>query len=65
VEFQVGTLFVEMVDPDDADPASELTPMRWWGAVNGVFGSQTPPGERLVTRLDQMFAQSQYLEVSR
>ncbi len=65
IEYETGTVFVTMEDPDrpnTADPPR--IPLVWTGVVNGVLSSATVNAERVLDGIGQAFAQSPYLDVT-
>lgn len=61
--FTTGTLFVDMVDPDEADEEDQTVPVYWNGTINGVLDdSKQSKRTRITDSINQMFAQSPYLE---
>lgn len=60
VEYEVGTVFVTMVDPARI-AADDRIPIVWLAAVNGVLSTSTDNLQRVLTGIDQAFEQSPYL----
>jgi hypothetical protein len=59
--YETGTLFMQMNDPSDISGTGSV-PIVWMGVINGlVEGSQASINERVLTDIDQAFAQSEYL----
>ncbi len=59
--YETGTLFMQMNDPSDVSGTGSV-PIVWMGAINGlVEGSQASINQRVLTDIDQAFAQSEYL----
>lgn len=63
VRYETGTLFIDMVDPDEADFAKQEIPIPWTGALNGVLGSSAE--QSVIDGIDQAFAQSPYLRAGK
>jgi hypothetical protein len=62
VTFSTGTLFIQMLDPNDPNQDEEQIPARWAGALNGVLSSSTAADvQRIISNIAQMFDQSPYL----
>ena len=60
--FSTGTLYVEMLDPNDSIDADQQIPTRWAAALNGVLSSNSDITEQqLINNIAQMFTQSPYL----
>ena len=59
--YEVGTLAIVIIDPDNFDAAEENIRALWSGAANGLVDPQAT-GSRLDDAIDQMFVQSPYLE---
>lgn len=60
--FSTGSVVVQMVDRTIDTSAAEL-PLRWIGAMNGLLeGSNQNIAGRIISNIDQMFAQSPYLK---
>ncbi|UCC73848.1 MAG: DUF4136 domain-containing protein [Gemmatimonadota bacterium] len=64
--YTTGTLFVDMVDANNADIEEEIVPILWTAAMNGLVVDATTAAalSRLTTGINQAFAQSPYLEVN-
>jgi len=59
--YETGTLYMQMNDPSDVSGTGSV-PIVWMGVINGlVEGSQASINERVLTDIDQAFAQSEYL----
>ena len=63
--FQTGSVFVEMIDPDEQPPDTDLDALviEWSAVLNGVLSSSSNTSKRLEDGVNQMFKQSQYLKV--
>jgi hypothetical protein len=57
--YQVGTLFIQMLDPAQADSTLERVPTVWIAALNGVANEAVE--QRILDGIDQAFEQSPYL----
>jgi hypothetical protein len=65
VEYETGTVFVTMEDPDRPDSANPpRIPIVWTGVVNGVLSSPSVTVQRVLDGIGQAFAQSPYLDVT-
>ena len=65
VEYETGTVFVTMVDPDRPNTANPpRIPIVWAGVVNGVLSSASVNAQRVLDGIGQAFAQSSYLDVT-
>ena len=62
VSYDVGTLLVEMVDPNNPGPDQRL-PSVWNMAMYGVLGAKSGVQARLEKGIDQAFTQSPYLTI--
>ena len=61
--YTTGTLMVDMISRKDADPTEERIPIYWEGSQTGVLNdSPENVSNRVVAGIDQMFAQSPYLQ---
>jgi len=57
-----GTLFVDMVDPDQPGAPDELRPGCWRGVCNGILNdTESSKKKRFTDSINQMFEQSPYL----
>jgi hypothetical protein len=64
VNYETGTLFIDMFDPDDFNEEVERFEGSWFGALNGLLsGSSASTQRRLTEGINQIFAQSPYLRV--
>jgi len=62
--YTTGSLIVQLVDPANPEPG-DLIPVEWSGVVNGLAqGSNQYIISRGVAGIDQLFAQSPYLDVN-
>jgi len=64
VTYETGTVFVDMIDPNDPAPAVEPPeiPVVWTGALRGILsGGAATAATRIVDGLNQAFDQSPYL----
>jgi hypothetical protein len=64
VTTNVGSLIIDMTDPNQPDPATQSFPSLWVGVVNGLLSPDIPQEtvEALaISGIDQAFAQSPYL----
>ena len=60
--FSTGTLYLEMLDPNDPIDVDQQIPARWAAALNGVFSSSIDITEQqIIDSIAQMFTQSPYL----
>lgn len=60
--FSTGTLYVEMLDPNDSIDTDQQIPARWAAALNGVLSSSSDiTAQRIVSGIAQIFNQSSYL----
>ena len=60
--FKTGSVVVQMMNRN-IDTDSEVLPMRWIGAMNGLLeGSNQTVSVRIINNIDQMFIQSPYLK---
>ncbi len=60
--FSTGTLYVEMLDPNDSIDTDQRIPARWAAALNGVLSSSSDiTAQRIVSGIAQIFNQSSYL----
>jgi len=63
--YTTGTLLIQMVDPNEPDDIDDTIPVVWLGLVNGLTqGSTTSIIARANRGIDQVFAQSPYLDVN-
>ena len=63
--YTTGSLIIQMVDPNDPDEAEDEVPVAWLGVVNGLAqGSNENIIFRANRGVDQLFAQSPYLDVN-
>ena len=64
VSYETGTLFIDMVDPNNPAMDTEQLPLVWNGTINGVLGASivTTQG-RIEDSIDQAFTQSPYLSI--
>jgi len=60
--YEVGTLVLTMVDLRAPRETTKRVPVLWVAAVNGVLGD-SPVLPRVLTGIDQAFAQSPYLRI--
>jgi hypothetical protein len=60
--YQTGTLWIDLLDPDDRNEEEDTIPVHWYAAINGLLSGSTSEA-RLGRTIDQAFAQSQYLRV--
>ena len=58
--YRSGTIFMQLLDPAQADSTEEKIPTVWIGAVNGLVQGNTIE-ERIADGIRQAFAQSPYL----
>ena len=64
VTYETGTVFVDMIDPNDPTPGVEPPeiPVVWTGALRGILsGGAATAATRIVNGLNQAFDQSPYL----
>lgn len=63
VSADLGSLIVNVTDPNHPDDANKKVPTVWVGVIGGVlgYGSETDNQRRIVQDIDQMFVQSPYL----
>lgn len=60
--YTTGTIFISMMEPDDADDSAKRIPVVWSAAANGLLGgSQSSGAARITGAIDQAFFQSKYL----
>jgi len=60
--FTTGSLFIEMVEPDNIDDDLKSIPIEWAAGINGLLeGSSASTRARITSRIDQAFNQSAYL----
>jgi len=60
--FSTGTLYIEMLDPNDHDDVEQQLPGRWAGALNGLLSSSaSTDAQRIASGINQLFDQSPYL----
>ena len=60
--YTTGTLFVDMVDPDQPGTPDELRPGSWRGVCNGILNdTESSKQKRFTDSINQMFEQSPYL----
>jgi len=61
--YTTGTLIVDMVEPDKPDTTTKTIPNLWRGVCNGVLDDvETSKVHRFTDSINQMFAQSPYLQ---
>jgi hypothetical protein len=60
-EFTTGTIYIGMIDPDNADNVNQQLGAVWLAAINGLLGEGGNPQTRITTTIDQAFEQSSYL----
>ncbi|HEU4928749.1 MAG TPA: DUF4136 domain-containing protein [Candidatus Krumholzibacteria bacterium] len=58
--YRTGTVFMQLLDPAQADSIAQKTPTVWVGAINGMIEG-TAIEERIADGIRQAFAQSPYL----
>ncbi len=58
--YRTGTIFMQMIDHAAADSVQEKVPTVWIGALNGLVEGDAVE-ERILSGIDQAFAQSPYL----
>jgi len=60
--YSTGTVFVQMADPDEADPDEETIPVYWFARMNGLLRSSDSATESVIKKtINQAFEQSPYL----
>jgi hypothetical protein len=59
--YRVGTVFINMVDPDQRDNANKRVSTIWIAALNGVVDTASSNAARISSGIAQAFEQSQYL----
>jgi len=60
--YEAGTLFIDMLDPESAPADSTEVPFVWTGAANGlIVGTAGTNLTRILNGVDRLFAQSPYL----
>jgi uncharacterized protein DUF4136 len=65
IEYETGTVFITMEDPDRPNTANPpRIPLIWTGVVNGVLSSSSVNVERVLDGIGQAFEQSPYLDVT-
>jgi hypothetical protein len=57
----VGTVFIELFDPDKPVTSDERFPAVWGAAMNGLLGSASGNQAFITQVIDQAFRQSPYL----
>jgi len=63
--YSTGTIFTHMSDPDAPDTEDGGRPPVWTAGINGVLNDSTGEvSSRIVSRIDQSFAQSPYLNAN-
>lgn len=61
--YEVGTLTIEMISPDDIKPGEEIVPRVWLAGINGLVRSSNVNNRDFIRqRIDDAFAQSPYLK---
>lgn len=66
VNYPTGTLSIELVSLKDIDPDQKLIPTIWSGTLSGLLAEgETTAATRINTGINQAFAQSPYLKVSK
>lgn len=67
VNYPTGTLLIQMLSIKDADPVNERIPGIWTAAVKVLLeaSDEVTATTRINSHIDQAFAQSSYLKVSR
>lgn len=61
---RTGSLLVDMIDYRSLDPNEENLPIVWTGGIQGLYeGSASNINNRTANAIDQMFNQSEYLNV--
>jgi len=58
--YRTGTVFMQLLDPAQADSIEQKTPTVWVGAINGMIEG-TAIEDRIADGIRQAFAQSPYL----
>ena len=63
VTYQVGTVFIDMIDAEQVDPDQMAFPRIWIGAMNGILNQTTgaTTQQRLIDGIERAFEQSPYL----
>jgi hypothetical protein len=59
--YTLGTVLVEMLDPNNPSEEDETIPVVWTAGINGILSSGTSNAGRLESSLQQSFDQSPYL----
>jgi hypothetical protein len=59
--YEVGSVFIEMFDPDKPVPSEQQLPAIWGAAMNGLLGSAAGNQAFIAQVVDQAFTQSPYL----
>jgi hypothetical protein len=60
--YKIGTVFIDMLDPDKADIPAKRIPSIWVATINGLAeGSSAEVSARIATTIDKAFNQSSYL----
>lgn len=60
--YSTGTIIWNLWDPDNAIDDTEVIPIEWTGAINGLMGSSTTTSQnRILNGIRQAFDQSPYL----
>lgn len=60
--YRSGSLVIDMLDPDNANPSSNTIPVLWSGIADGIIsGSYNSILQRAEAEISQCFAQSPYL----
>jgi len=60
--YEAGTLFIDMLEPESAPADSTEVPFVWTGAANGlIVGTAGTNLTRILNGVDRLFAQSPYL----
>lgn len=62
--YRSGTIFMQLLDPAQADSTEEKIPTVWIGAINGLVQGNTIE-ERIADGIRQAFAQSPYLALGK
>jgi hypothetical protein len=61
--YSSGSLFINMVDPDDTDLDEKTISVRWMAVLNALLeGSKQQAEQRITDGIDQAFKQSPYLK---
>lgn len=60
VTYEVGSLLLTLVDPDEYDPEQDALGAIWAGAIRGLL-TNSPTGQRVTDGINQAFTQSTYL----